>query len=64
MRCEWCGYWAENMETAAEVSFCPDCRGVECAITDYEFRCRELEAEGLTRSDAQSIADMEGVKDE
>ena len=33
-------------------------------VTDYEYRCRELELEGLTRSDAQGIADMEGVPDE
>ena len=64
MRCEYCGYWQENFETAAEVAYCPECRGIECAITDWEFRVRELESEGITRSDAQGIADMEGVKNE
>ena len=28
----------------------------------YELRVRELEAEGLTRSDAQSVADVEAEK--
>ena len=32
---------------------------LEDYITAYERRVRELEAEDLTRSDAQSIADME-----
>ena len=27
----------------------------------YELRVRELEAEGLTRSDAQGVADAEGL---
>ena len=27
--------------------------------TEYEQRVQELEAEGLTRSDAQGVADME-----
>ena len=30
----------------------------EC-ITEYERRCRELESEGMTRSDAQAVADAE-----
>ena len=33
---------------------CPSCSG------DYEKRVRVLEAEGLTRSDAQGVVDMEG----
>lgn len=31
------------------------------AINDYEKRVRELEAEGCTRSDAQAVADAEGL---
>ena len=39
-----------------------DCDTHECEPDesfDYEQRVRELEAEGLTRSDAQAVADVE-----
>jgi len=39
---------------------CPDCGALAyLAITDYEARVRQLEAEGMTRSDAQGVADAE-----
>jgi len=31
-------------------------------MTDYEKRVQELEAEGMTRSDAQGVADVEVMK--
>jgi len=31
-------------------------------LSDYERRVQELEAEGLTRSDAQGVADAERMK--
>lgn len=30
----------------------------------YEERVRELEAEGMTRSDAQAVADAEAIREE
>jgi len=33
-------------------------------IDEYEKRVQELEAEGMTRSDAQAIADLEEMKGE
>lgn len=33
-------------------------------IENYEKRVRELEAEGMTRSDAQAVADCEELKKE
>ena len=68
MRCADCGHWAESFAhdigKYGPIDVCPECRSVESAITDYEFRCRELEREGLSRSDAQAVADAEGVQDE
>ncbi len=36
--------------------------GVPPGWERYEARVRELEAEGLTRSDAQGVADLEGLE--
>lgn len=36
---------------------------VETRLTPYAQRVRELEREGCTTSDAQSIADVEGLED-
>ena len=33
-------------------------------IANYEKRVRELEAEGMCRSDAQSVADVEVLREE
>ena len=45
-------------------------RGTSCLvpaarldIARYELRVRELEADGLTRSDAQGVADAERMRD-
>jgi hypothetical protein len=35
--------------------------GGSAGISEYERRVRDLEAEGLTRSDAQAVADVEGL---
>lgn len=33
-------------------------------VTDWESRVRELEREGMTRSDAQAVADVEQTRNE
>lgn len=51
-------------ESTAEVKTeAPAARGLDLPATDdYETRVRELETEGLTRSDAQGVADAETMK--
>ena len=43
---------------------CSECKDwtTPAELSDYERRVEELEAEGLTRSDAQGVADVEVMR--
>lgn len=62
VRCVNCNRLSHSCGKCTEKN-CDQCKGCEKKLTPYAQRVLELEAEGLTTSDAQGVADLEHLED-